>query len=168
MNTYLRVAVGLGCLGCLLVLGAVLLDPACPFPFPPPGDPTLIRSLAKELERSRQLDQRKDDLRRHREAKRHVAEEVIAGHCSLEQALQAFRALEEQWRLPDDTKEFEPNNQGISDDERLGLDVQFVVQEVLADRADEAAEVVGRLRKELQQLLAARRMPPAAPAEGSR
>ena len=63
MNTYLRRAVGLSCVG-LLVLGVVLLDPACPLPSPPPGDPTIRRPLAEELERMEQLDQRADHLDR--------------------------------------------------------------------------------------------------------
>ena len=166
MNTYLRRAVGLSCV-VLLVLGVVLLDPACPLPFPPPGDPTIRRPLAEELERMEQLDQRQEEFRRCREAKRHVAEEVIAGRCSPAEALKAFRALDKQW-LPDDALQYALENQGISEEEWRGRSVLFFVRQVLADRPDEAAVVVGRLQKELQQLLAARKTPPPAPAEESR
>jgi hypothetical protein len=56
----------------------------------------------------------------------------------------------------------------MSEDEWDGRTVIDQVRQVLADRPDEAAAVVGRLEKELQQLLAEREKRPPAPAEGRR
>jgi hypothetical protein len=96
-----------------------------------------------------------------------VAEEVVAGRCSLAEALEAFRALDGQW-LPDRTEQLVLRDLGMSEKEWRGRRVLFYVRQVLADRPDEADMVVGRLQTELQQLRAGRQSPPPAPAEGSR
>jgi hypothetical protein len=124
-------------------------------------------SLAEEIERAEQLDHGLEALRRCREAKAHVAAEVIAGRCSLAEAIEAFRTLDGQ-RLPDRIQQFVLKDLEISEDELRGRSVLFFVRQVLADRPDEAAVVASRLEKELQQLLAGRRTPPPAPAEWSR
>jgi hypothetical protein len=166
MNPPLRLAAGLSCLG-VLALGVVLLDPACPLRSPPQGDSTVRSSLAEELQRVEQLDEGEDVRHRCREAKRHVAEQVVAGRCNLAEALDAFRALDGRW-LPDHTQQYVLQDLGISEDQWRGRSVLFYVRQVLSDRPDEAAVVVGRLQKQLQQLLAGRKTPPPAPAEGSR
>jgi hypothetical protein len=53
----------------------------------------------------------------------------------------------------------------MSEDERSGRDVLYVVRLVLADRPAEAAAVASRLEKELQRLLADRKKRQAAPAD---
>ena len=53
----------------------------------------------------------------------------------------------------------------MSADEGAGRTVLYFVQLLLADRPAEAAAVVDRLEKELQQLLAERKKRPPAPAE---
>jgi hypothetical protein len=117
------------------------------------------------------LDQWKEAMRHRREAKAHVAEEVIAGRRSLAEAIELFRALDREWtenhRGPRTPEDF-----GMSEDEWDGRNVLDYVRRVLADRPDEAAAVAGRLEKELQQLLADRKKSRPTPAdprtEGSR
>ena len=116
--------------------------------------------MAEEVARNEELDQREDAIRRRREVKAHVAEEVIAGRRSLAEAIERFRALDREW----------PENHrgppfGVSENEWDGRNVLYFVRLVLADRPDEAAAVAGRLEKELQQLLADRKKHLPAPAE---
>jgi hypothetical protein len=163
MRKYLRLAAGVSCLG-VLILGAVALDPDGPLLSAFQGCTAKRAALLEELEREGQLDQGKHDFYRHREAKRHVAEEVIARRCSLAEAMEAFRTLEEQ-RLPDRVKQHALQRQKMSEDEWLGQGVLDYVQQVLADRPGEAAEVAGRLEKEFQQLLAKRKKRHPAPVD---
>jgi hypothetical protein len=53
----------------------------------------------------------------------------------------------------------------MSEDEWLVWGVLYYVEQVLADRPDEAAAVIARLEKELQEILADRKKRPAAPVE---
>ena len=98
------------------------------------------------------------------EAKEQIAREVIARRCSLAEAMEQFHALDEEW------PQFNSGAQkaadlGISEDEWDGRGVILYVRRVLVDRPDEATTVVGRLEKELQELLADRKKRPAAPLE---
>jgi hypothetical protein len=57
---------------------------------------------------------------------------------------------------------------GLSEDEWVGRGVIGLVRNILYSRPDEAAVVIGRLEKELQELLADRTKPRPASAEESR
>jgi hypothetical protein len=120
--------------------------------------------LSEQLQREEQLFQDKETFQRYTQAKLQVAEEVIAGRLSVAEALEAFRRLEGQ-RLPNSTKQHVLKEWKMSEDEWLGMGVRYYVEQVLADRPDEAAAVVSRLKKELQELLADRKKRPAAPVE---
>jgi hypothetical protein len=161
MTKFIRLAAGVLCLG-VLALGDVALDPACRLLSSFGGCAADSGSVAEEIGRGEQLDQRKEAIRRRMEAKRQVAGEVLAGR-SLAEAIAQFRALDRQW--PECRPWPAPEEQGMSKDEWDGRAVLEYVQLVLADHPDEAAAVAGRLEKELQQLLADRKNRPAAPAE---
>jgi hypothetical protein len=159
MNKLIRFTFGLLCLG---VLGGVMLasDLACPTRWDPGKRP----SLPEELEREANLQQSIEALRRQRQAKRQVAQEVMAQRRSLAQAIEQFQAFDRDW--PEGRLRFQtPKDFGMSEYEWDGRSVIYFVQQVLADRPDEAAEVVGRLEKELQELLAKRKKRHPAPAE---
>ena len=163
MTNFLRLSAGFLCLG-VLALGVVLFDPSCLSTFPHRWDPDKKASLAEEIVRNEKLDQQEAALHRQRQAKRRVAEEVLARRRSLAEAIAQFRALDREWpelRSAPQT----PEELGMSADEWAGRDVLYFVQLVLADRPDEAATVAGRLEKELQQLLAERKKRLPAPAE---
>jgi hypothetical protein len=120
--------------------------------------------MAEEVARNEQLNEREAALKRQRQAKRLVAAEVIAGRRGLAEAVEEFRALDREW--PDfGPAPHWPADVGMSADEGAGRTVLYFVRLVLADRPDEAAAVVDRLEKELQQLLAERTKRPPAPAE---
>jgi hypothetical protein len=163
MGKFLRLAAGACCLG-VLALGVVSFDPACPLTFPPQWDSAKSPSLAEQLARNEQLKQLHGASFRRLAAKWQIAKEVIAGRCSLAEALEQFRDLDLQW--PDIRTGFtKPEDLWMSEDEWDGRAVLEQVRQVLADRPDEAAAVAGRLEKELQQLLAERKKRLPAPAE---
>ena len=163
MAKFLRLAAGVLCLG-VLVLGVVVFDPACLVNFPYRWDPDKRVSLAEEVERREQMRQMVEATHRRDEAKRQVAEEVIARRRSLAEAMEIFRALDREW--PENRPwPHAPAGVELSQDEWDGRGVLNSVRQVLADRPDEAAVVAGRLEKELQQLLAERKKRPPAPAE---
>jgi hypothetical protein len=161
MSKLIRFTSGLLCLG---GLGGVILasDLACP----PRWDGSNNPSLTEERGREEKLREMHEATHRRLQAKRQVAQEVIAQRQTLAQAIEQFRTLDRQWPgcPPEPTLEA----LGISEDELDGLCVLHYVRQVLADRPDDAAKVASRLEKELQELLAARKKRHAAPAEGSR
>jgi hypothetical protein len=155
MNTFLRLAAGVLCLG-VLALGIVLFDFAGQLTYPHRGNSGLQASLAEELARTERLKQLRDASYRRVEAKWQVAKEVIAGQRSLAEAIEQFRDLDRQW--PDiRTGIKKPELLWMSEDECDGWVVIRQVEQVLANRPAEATEVVGRLEKELQELLADRK-----------
>ena len=163
MNTLLRLAAGVLCLG-VLALGIVLFDLVGPLTYPRRGESDVRVSLAAELARTERLKQLRDASHRRAEAKRQVAAEVIARQRSLAEALEQFRELDRQW--PDiRTGIKKPEDQWMTEDEWDGRMVIEQVRQILADRPDEAAAVADRLEKELQELLADRKKVPPAPAE---
>jgi hypothetical protein len=163
MSKLIRLAAAVLCVG-VRALGVVLFDPACPLTYPPRRDSGTRASMAEEVARNEELDQREDAIRRRRDAKAQLAAEVIARRRGLAEAIEQFRALDQEWpelrsALPT------PEELGISADEWGGRDVLYFVQLVLSDRPDEAAAVAGRLEMELQELLTDRKKRPPAPAE---
>jgi len=150
MNKLIRLTSGFLCLG---VLGGVILasDLACPSRWDGGNRP----SLAEERGREEKLQEMHEATHRRREAKRQVAQEVIAQTQTLAEAIEQFRTLDRQW--PECPPEPTLQALGISEDELDGLCVLDYVKQALADRPGEAAKVVGRLEKELQELLAARK-----------
>jgi hypothetical protein len=168
MGKFLRLAAGACCLG-VLALCAVALDPACPLIFPPRWDSAESPSLAEVIGRDEQLEQRKEAIRRRREAKEQVAEEVIARRQSLAEAIEQFRALDRQWPPSHPWLRYQtPEDLGMSEDEWDGRNVLDFVRLILAGRPGEAAAVVGRLEKQLQQLLTDHKKPRPASAQASR
>jgi hypothetical protein len=79
MTKFLRLAAGVLCVG-VLALGVVYFDPACLINFPHPWDSDKKASVAEEVARNEQLDEREAALRRQRQAKRSVAAEPGRGH----------------------------------------------------------------------------------------
>jgi hypothetical protein len=163
MNTFLRLAASVLCLG-VMAWGVVAFDSACPVTFLHQWDSAKNASIAEAIGRDERLDQRKEAIRRRREAKEQVAKEVIARQRSLADATGKFRELDRQW--PDiraDTKM--PELVWLSEDDLDGRAVIDQFRQVLADRPDAAAAAGDRLEKELQQLLAERNKRPPAPAD---
>ena len=159
MNQLLRLTSGLLCLG-LLVLGITISQLACPLRWNGGQSP----SLAEESGREAELQQSFEALRRQRQAKRQVAQEVMARRRSLAEAIEQFRAFDQDW--PEGRLRFQkPQDFGMSEEEWDGRSVIYWVQQVLAERPDEAAKVAGRLEKELQELLAKRKKRHPAPVE---
>ena len=162
MSKFIRLAAAVLCVG-VLALGVVLFDPACPLTYPPRRDSRKGVSMAEEVARNEELDQREDAIRRRREAKAQLAAEVIARRRSLAEAIEQFRALDREWpenhRGPRTPEDF-----GMSQDEWDGRAVLDYVRRVLTDRPAEATAVADRLEKELQQLLAERKKRLPAPA----
>jgi hypothetical protein len=162
MSKFIRLAAAVLCVG-VLALGVVLFDPACPLTYPPRRDSRKGVSMAEEVARNEELDQREDAIRRRREAKAQLAAEVIARRRSLAEAIEQFRALDREWpenhRGPRTPEDF-----GMSQDEWDGRAVLDYVRRVLTDRPAEATAVADRLEKELQQLLADRKKRLPAPA----
>jgi hypothetical protein len=155
MSECIRVAAGTLCLG-VLALGVVVFDPACLLTFPHREDPDKKASLAEEIARKEQLNQQEAALRRQWQTKRRLAAEVIARRRSRAEAIELFRARDQEWpELPSALPT--PKELGISADEWVGRDFLYFVQLVLADRPDEAAAVANRLEMELQKLLPNRR-----------
>jgi hypothetical protein len=155
MSKFLQLAAGLLCLG-VMVLGVVAFDFACLPTAPLPGDSYIRPPLAEAVARREQLRQMEEATLRRNETKRHVAAEVIARRRSLAEAIELFRALDREW--PENPPwPHAPADHGRSQDEWDGRGVLDSVRQVLADRPDEAAVVIGRLEKELQQLLAERK-----------
>jgi hypothetical protein len=160
MNKYLRLVAVVLCLAGLVLI-AVAFDP----------DGPLLRSFldcwakkaapAEEIERLKQWE---DAMRGRKEAKDQVTEEVIARRISLAEAMKQFRDVDRRW--PDARMTpLKAEKLGMSEDEWDGRRVIHCVEVFLVDRPDEADAVVGRLKKELQELLADRKKRPAAPVE---
>jgi hypothetical protein len=166
MTKFLRLAAGILCVG-VLALGVVVIDPSCLSNFPHRRGPDNKASLAEEIARNEQLNQQEAALHRQRQAKRRVAAEVIARRRSLAEAIEQFRALEREW--PDfGSAPPLPADRAMSADESSGQDVLYFVRLVLSDHPHEAAAVVGRLEKELRQLLSERAKRRPEPAKSSR
>ena len=111
MNKLIRLTSGFLCLG-LLVLGITISQLACPLRW----NGGKRASLADERGREAKLLQSFEALRRHREAKRQVAQEVMAQRRSLAQAIEQFQALDREWpELPSNPQT--PEELGISAEE---------------------------------------------------
>jgi hypothetical protein len=163
MSKLIRLAAAVLCLG-VLALGTAALDPACRLLSSFGGCSANRGSVAEEIDRNEELDQRKEAMRHRREAKAHVAKEVIAGRGSLAEAIEQFRALDREWPNCRPTPQ-PPEQLGMSEDEWDGRAVLDYVRLVLADRPAEAAAVADRLEKELRELLAERRKRRPAPVQ---
>ncbi len=163
MAKFIRLAAGVLCIG-VLALGVVFFDPSCLLTYPARWDSSRGDSMAEDLVRREQLRQLREASFRRIEAKWQIAQEVIAGRQSLAEAMERFRDLDRQWPdLRSVTKR--PEDLWMTEDEWDGRAVIGQVRQVLADRPDEAAEVAGRLEKELQILLAERKKRPLAGPE---
>ena len=92
MNQLIRFSSGLLCLG---VLGGVILasDLACPSRWDGGNNP----SLAEERGREEKLQAMHEATHRRLQAKRQVAQEVIAQRQTLAEAIEQFRTLDRQW-----------------------------------------------------------------------
>ena len=164
MAKFLRLAAGVLCIG-VLALGVVFFDPSCLLTFPSPWDPDRRDSMAETLARGEQLQQLREASYRRFGAKWQIAQEVIAGRRSLAEAVEQFRILNQQWPPIPRPERIILGRLGMSEEEWDAREVLRFVELVLADRPEEAAAVIGRLEKELQQLLADRKKHSPAPAE---
>jgi hypothetical protein len=160
MGKFLRAAALLSCLG-VLVLGTVALDPNGRLLSSFWDCSGRKNSLLEAIEESERLARYKDASFWRLNTKKQIAEEVIARRQSLAEAMEQFRALDQGWPQFDfsQTKAF----RGMSEDEWDGRGVIVTVKIVLEHRPDEAAAVVARLEKQLQELLADRQKRPAEP-----
>jgi hypothetical protein len=93
-----------------------------------------------------------------------VAKEVIAGRCSLAEAIDQFRKLD-QPGISASYEELTIKTLRMSEVEWRGRNVIAFARRVLADRPDEAAAVADRLEKELLILLAEQRKTGFAPID---
>jgi hypothetical protein len=164
MGKLLRIAALLCCLG-VLVLGAVALNPNGPLLSSFWGCTGRKNSLVEAFEESQRIAPIKEASFRRLDTKKQIAEEVIARQRSLVEAMEQFRALDQEWPEVGSAVKKAQEDRGISEDEWYGRNVLFFVQVVLLDRPDEAAAIRARLEKELQELLADRKKRPAAPVE---
>jgi hypothetical protein len=151
MSKCFQLMAGFCCLGGL-VLAVLSLNPVGSFLFRFRGSSAETLSLAEELGHREYLDQIDDALRRRRESKWHMAEQVVAGRLSLAEAMERFNALDREWppgrlRLPETLK--------MSDEEWDGWGVLHYVKFVLQSRHEDTVAVLSRLKKELRELLAA-------------
>jgi hypothetical protein len=163
MRKFLRLAALVSCLG-VLVLGAIAVAPNGPLLSSFWGCSAGRPSLAEEIAQRERLDRLQEATLRRLNAIEQIAEEVIARRRSLAEAMEQFRALDQEW--PQFNVDAEKAKAlGISEDEWVGRRVIGWVRTVLDGRPDEAAAVVGRLEKELQELLADRKKRPAAAVE---
>jgi hypothetical protein len=162
MSKYLRLAALFSCLG-LLVLGTVALDPNGPLLSSFRGCSARRTSLMEAVEERERLTRFEEATFRRNNTKLQIAEEVIAQRLSLAEAMAQFRALDQQWPQFDLSRT--KAERAMSEDEWDGRGVIVTVWVVLKHRPDEAAAVVARLQKELQELLADPKKLPTAPVE---
>jgi hypothetical protein len=164
MGKLLRLAALLCCLG-VLVLGIVALDPNGPLLSSFWGCSAGKISLAEEIERSERIARHKEASLGRLDTRMQIAEEVIARRQSLAEAMEQFRALDQE-RPKFGSESKRRKALGISsEDERVGREVISMVRQLLFDRPDEANAILGRLEKELQELLADRKKRRPAPVE---
>ena len=159
MNQLIRLTFGLLCLG-LLALGITVSHLACPLRWDGDNRP----SITEQRGREEKLKQLHDATRRREQAKWQVAQEVIARRRNLAEAIEQFQALDREFSQTG-CRSQAADKLGMSEEEWDGWLVIYRVQQVLDDRPGEAAKVVSRLEKELQELLAARKKHHPAPAE---
>lgn len=161
MYKCLQLAAGLCCLGGL-ILAVLAFNPAGRLVSSFRGHSADQLSLAEELGRKEDFKQFENGLRRRRESKRRLAEEVIDRRLSLAEAMQQFQALDGDFppgrlRVAESLR--------IPEDEVDGQGVLIYVRFVLQSRHEETDAILGRLKKELQEHLATRRNRPPAPTD---
>jgi hypothetical protein len=149
----------------MLVLGVLAFNPAGRLVSSFRGHSADQPALGEEVGRKEDLKDTENALRRRREAKWRLAEEVIDRRLSLAEAMERFQALDHDWP-PGRVRVAESLR--ISEDEADGQGVFIYVRFVLQSRREETGAVLDRLKKELQELLADRRKSSAAPVEPQR
>jgi hypothetical protein len=159
MSKCFQLITGFSCLSGL-VLGVLALNPACRLVSSFRGNSAEKLSLGEELGRTENLKENEQALRRRRESKRRLAEEVIDQRLSLAEAIERFQTLDQDW--PPGRRRV-ADSLGISEEEVDGQGVLIYVRFVLQSRQEETDAVLGRLKKELQELLASRDKRRAAP-----
>ena len=164
MTKLIRLAAGVLCLGAL-ALGVVAFDPACLPTSSPSGDPDKKPSLAEGVAQRERLNQQQGAIHRRDEAKRRLTAEVLARRRSLAEAVEQYRILNQEWPPIPRPEPIILWRLGLSEEEWDAREVLRFVEQVLADRPDDAAAVAARLEKELQELLAERKKHRPAPAE---
>jgi hypothetical protein len=112
----------------------------------------------RELRRSEELEQRQRATARRIEARQQVVQELIAQRRTLAEAIAHFQEVDRDW--PDYTAEL-PQRFGWEwvGEEKAYRYILSTVQDLLHDRPEESAAVIGRLDKEYQQLQAGKRAP---------
>jgi len=146
MRKFLRLAALFSCLG-VLVLGAIALNPNGPLLSSFRGYSAGRPSLAEAIAQSERLARLQEAVLRRINAKEQIATEVIARRRSLAEAMEQFRALDQECPQSDVGAET-AKALGISEDEWVGRGVIGWVRTVLYGRPDEAAAAVARLEKD--------------------
>jgi hypothetical protein len=152
MNKFLPLATGIVCLG-LLALAVFVFNPTCLPHYSRPEKNAFQPTWVEIFGRKEQLKQLEEGLHGYWEAKRQVTKEVIAGRCSLADAIEEFRKLDAPW-LSASHQEQILKELRMSEVEWRGREVISLARRVLVDHPDEEAAVVDRLEKELHKLMA--------------
>jgi hypothetical protein len=118
----------------------------------------------REVDRSEDLEKRHKDTARRFEARQQLVQELIAQRRTLAEAIARFQEVDREW--PEYTAAL-PKRFGREwvGEEKAYRYVLATVQDLLHDRPEEAAAVIGRLDKEYQQLQAGKRAPSTVKTE---
>jgi hypothetical protein len=125
-----------------------------------------LGELVREARHSEELEWRQRATFRRLEAKRQVVQEVIAGQCSLSEALAWFRELEGECPEYAAVVAKVCGPQG-PDAERQYRNITALVRDLLGERPVEAATALRRLEEDYRRPRAGRQAPATAPT-GSR
>jgi hypothetical protein len=118
----------------------------------------------QEVCRSEDLEQRQRATARRLEAMQQVVQELIAQRRTLAEAIARFQEVDHEW--PEYTAKLQKRfGREWSGEEKAYRFILSTVQDLLRDRPEEAAAVIGRLEKEYQQLQAGKRTPSTVKTE---
>jgi hypothetical protein len=123
-----------------------------------------LRTLAWEIRRREELLQWRRETLRRIEVREEVVRELIAQQCSLKEALTRFQELDRE-RSDYIAKLSKTYGRDLTHVEEHYQYIIAIANDLLEDRAEEAAAVYRRLEKEYLQLRAGRHVPSAAPTQ---
>jgi hypothetical protein len=123
-----------------------------------------LGELMREARHAEELEWMQRATFRRMESKRQVVQEVIAGRCSLSEALAWFRGLERECPEYAAVVSKRCGPQG-PDAERLYRNITALVRDLLGDRPAAAAAVLRRLEEDYRRLRAGRQATATAPMD---